>query len=116
MPSQVFDGSIILLIGLTVLAVIIETVPEYSCEYRTFLRDFETLSVLIFSVEYLTRLWTCSGDQRFSRPVVAEYGITPLALVDLAAVLPFYLPLSVRVDLRMLQMLRFLVTSVAQDA
>ncbi|MFQ5575098.1 MAG: ion transporter [Terriglobia bacterium] len=109
LPSQVFDAFIISLILLNVVAVVFETVDTYSVPYRTYFRSFEVISVMIFSVEYGARLWTCTQDERFARPFLGRvrYALTPLALIDLVAVLPFYLPLLVGVDLRILRLMRF---------
>ena len=55
---------------------------------------FELISVLIFTGEYLLRVWACASDPKYGSPVRGRlrFGVTPLALIDLVAVLPFYLP------------------------
>ncbi|KAA5634708.1 ion transporter, partial [Pseudomonas aeruginosa] len=71
---------------------------------------FENVSIAIFSVEYLLRLWSiverdstqAAWKQRFAWMKSGE------ALIDLMAILPAYLNFFVRIDLRMLRILRLL--------
>jgi len=72
------------------------------------LRSFEIYSVIFFTIEYALRLWTCTLDERFRQPVWGRvrYVVTFMALVDLLAILPFYLPMLLPVDLRFLRALR----------
>jgi voltage-gated potassium channel len=71
-----------------------------------FLRIFEYLSVAVFTLEYLTRLWT--ADYRFpeSKHPYLKYLLSPMAVMDLLAIAPFYLPLVLHFDLRFLRVLR----------
>lgn len=90
------------------LAVILETVSELQARFSTFFYWFELFSVAVFTLEYLLRLWAIPLDPKFKGPVLGRirYLLTPMALIDLAAILPFYLPLALDVDLRMLRLLR----------
>jgi len=49
------------LICLNVIAVMLETVDSVEMAYRGFFNAFEIFSVLVFTVEYLLRLWTCTS-------------------------------------------------------
>ncbi|MDM7912762.1 MAG: ion transporter [Methanotrichaceae archaeon] len=91
--SKYFDPFIMGLIVLNVVAVVLETVNWIYVRYATFFRIFELFSVAVFSVEYVLRLWTCTVDPRLRDPIRGRlrYVITPLAIIDLLAVLPFYL-------------------------
>jgi voltage-gated potassium channel len=107
--SRVFDISILTLIFLNVLAVIVGSVPSVQERYATFLDVFETVSVMIFTVEYLARVWSCTADSRFARPIIGRirFSVRPMPVVDLLAIVPFYLPF-LGVDLRSLRVLRLL--------
>jgi voltage-gated potassium channel len=72
------------------------------------LKWFEVVSVFIFTVEYILRLWTCVEQDAFSTPLKGriKFMFTPLAVVDLLAILPFYLPMFITLDLRFLRILR----------
>lgn len=102
--SYGFDVFIRALITLNILAVIVETVPGVLTEARELFLWFEWLSVAIFTVEYLLRVWSATASERYRRPVLGRlrFALTPLALIDLMAILPAYLP-AAGVDLRVLR-------------
>lgn len=108
LPSRIFDVFIMTLILLNVIAVILGTVERISSQYALFLRIFEVFSVAIFTVEYFLRLWSCTTDNRFENPIIGRirFAVTPLALVDLMAILPFYLPMVIPFDLRFIRAVR----------
>lgn len=108
--GRAFDTFIVTLIAVNVLAVILETVGVLAERYGDFFRILEVVSVVIFSLEYVLRLWTCTINERFGRAVVGRlrFSLTPLVLVDLGAVLPFYLPMLIPLDLRFLRVLRLI--------
>lgn len=85
------------------IAVILESVTQIATAYGKFFEWFEVFSVAVFTVEYLLRLWI--GPERGSR---LRYIFSPLALIDLVAILPFYLGSLIGVDLRILRLLRLL--------
>jgi len=105
--SRVFDIFILCLIGLNVLALVAETVESIHIRAPTFFKWFETVSVIIFTVEYLLRLWSCTAATAYALPVRGRlrFAVTPLAVVDLLAVLPFYLPF-IGIDLRFIRAIR----------
>ncbi|MFW6051837.1 MAG: ion transporter [Myxococcota bacterium] len=106
--SRFFDAFLMALIGANVLAVVLETVQSVYSAHRTLFHAFDLFSVAVFSVEYVLRIWTCTVKPRFRHPVGGRlrYAVTPLALVDLIAILPFYLPLAFPLDLRIARVLR----------
>ena len=106
-PSWLFDIAIRLLIALNVLVVVIETIPEAAAFAGEWFRLFDLFSVAVFSVEYLGRVWSCTSDERYRQPVAGRirFALTPLALIDLFAVLPFWLPMT-GLDLRILRGVR----------
>mgnify|MGYP001269008397 FL=1 len=105
--GRVVMFSLIGLILLNVLAVMAESVAWIKADYGSWLSGFETFSVTVFVVEYMLRIWSCTANRRF-RGVVRgriRFALTPLAIVDLLAVLPTLL-LWVGVDLRFLRLIR----------
>lgn len=107
--SRVFDIFILSLIGLNVAALVLETVDPVYQKCPALFRVFEVVSVAIFSVEYLLRLWSCTTSGRRAHPVLGRlrFSVSFMGLVDLLAVLPFYLPF-LGVDLRFLRAVRLL--------
>ena len=110
--SRFVNHSLILLIVLNVVAIILESVATIYGRYERAFWYFEVFSVAVFTVEYLARVWSSIEleDASGSSPVIGriKYMMTPLALVDLIAILPFYLSLYLPFDLRFLRGLRLL--------
>ncbi len=110
--SRIADIALVALVASNVLAVILESVGSLAQAYGTFFSWFESFSVAIFTIEYALRLWTCVEDHRLpDRPplfVRLRYMFSPLALLDLAAFLPYYLSMFFGIDLRFLRALRLL--------
>lgn len=106
--SIIFEEAILVLILLNTLAVIMETVHSINLQYGQFFKDFEIFSVIVFSIEYIFRVITCTKDERYQSSVVGriKYIFSIMALIDLFAVLPFYLPYIIPLDLRFLRILR----------
>ncbi|HYH83565.1 MAG TPA: ion transporter [Longimicrobium sp.] len=107
--NRVVDGALLGLILLSVLATVLGTVPAFAAACARPLAVIEALSMLVFSAEYLARLWAAPVDPRYRGAVRGRlrYAVTPMALVDLLAVLPFYLPVfGIGVFARALRMLR----------
>lgn len=107
LASRWVNYGIVALILTSVVAFLLETIPEVRAVHGSRLVLFETLAVAVFTVEYAGRLWTAREDDRYA-------GIggrlrwmgSPLAVVDLLAILPFYLGFLVPVDLIALRLLR----------
>jgi len=105
--SKCFEAFIISLIILNVIAVVLETVDWIYAIWAPIFDDINLFSVAVFSVEYILRAWCCTVDPRYRDPVLGRlrHALTPIALVDLMAVLPFYMPL-VFPNLRFLRVAR----------
>jgi voltage-gated potassium channel len=106
--SRAFDLFIMTLIVLNVVMVICETVAWVEARYAALLFWAEVVSVAVFTVEYVLRVWCITSDPRYRRHVFGRlaFALTPLALVDLIAILPFYLPMLVTIDLRFVRAIR----------
>ena len=105
-----FDAAIVAIIIVNIIVMILDTftgLPE--AEYQAF-KIIEVVSVIIFTVEYALRIWTAPLLFPEMTPSRARfrYARSFMALVDLLAILPFYLPVVVRIDLRALRMVRLL--------
>lgn len=101
------DLSITLLIVFNVIAVMLETVTWIAEPYRPLFAAFELFSVAVFTAEYVLRLWSCTSDARYAEPLRGRvrYALRLLPLVDLVAILPFYIEF-LPLDLRLVRMLR----------
>ncbi|HFD16170.1 MAG TPA: hypothetical protein ENJ38_07695, partial [Rhodospirillales bacterium] len=106
---------LVLLILVSVVGTVIESLPRIPPLLRDLLWDLEVFVVAVFTVEYLARLWAVVEDRgsRYAHPLWGRlrYAVTPAALIDLIAILPFYLSLlspGSLVVLRLLRVLRIL--------
>jgi voltage-gated potassium channel len=107
--SRVFAIFMILFILLNVVSVTLETVESLSTRYGALFVAFDVFSIAVFTVEYALRLWTCTLDKRYEHPIWGRlrYATSPLAMIDLLAIVPFYLPFILP-DMRFVRILRLL--------
>lgn len=105
--GRVFDIFILALIFLNVVAIVIGTVKSVEERYEVLLHRFELFSVVVFSIEYVARVWSCVSRQEYSKSITGRlrFMAKPMTVIDLLAVLPFYLSF-VHTDLRFLRALR----------
>lgn len=94
--GKTFDLAVIALIVVSLVTFSIETLPNLSSWAKRVLWYIELTTVIAFTVEYLLRLAVASHKGRF---VFSFFGI-----IDLAAILPFYLSLGI--DLRSVRVFR----------
>ena len=110
--SKAFDTFIVTLILLNIAVFAAETVPTMEARYATEFFVFEVVSVAIFTVEYLARLWVAVEVPFLARlsPLQARLAMArrPALIIDLLAILPFYLAQFFSIDLRVLRILRLL--------
>ncbi len=99
---------LVVLIVLNILAVVLETMASVARLYARAFDLFEAFSVVVFSLEYALRIWSCIEDPRYARPITGRlrFALRPLVLIDLLAILPFYLPLVMPLDTRMVRAVR----------
>jgi voltage-gated potassium channel len=104
--------ALLLLIAANVIASIVETDAALAQSAQPFFYWFEWASVVIFTIEYALRLWSCTTDPRFKALIRGRVrmAFTPMAIIDLAAIAPFYFDLLLpgTLDLRFLRALRLL--------
>lgn len=96
--GKAFDLVIQAMIVVSLVSFSIETLPDLSIETRRILKGVEVASIAIFTVEYLARVFVATHKRAF---LFSFFGI-----VDLLAILPFYL--STGLDLRSLRSFRLL--------
>ena len=107
---KVFERWISLLIVVNLIALVAEHIPSIYTPFTAWFHVLDVFSVTIFTIEYLLRLYLAPEDEEFKaahRPRV-RYALSPFALIDLIAVLPFYLQAFIPLDLRALRLLRLL--------
>jgi voltage-gated potassium channel len=110
--SKIFDTFIVTMILLNIAAFMAETVKSVHEQYGVWLWWFEIVSVVVFTLEYLARLWTAVEMPFLARmsPLKARLTLARKGglIIDLLAILPFYLSLIFNIDLRVLRVLRLI--------
>lgn len=109
LSSNIFDGIIITLIIVNVILVIAQTF-SLPAAVETVFYYIELVSVIIFTIEYVLRVWTSDLMRPEIRPLKARlrYIFSFMAIIDILSILPFYLPFLLPIDLRVLRILRVL--------
>jgi voltage-gated potassium channel len=101
---------IALLIVINLVAMTLESVPALEASYGPLFTAIETLSLVVFTIEYGLRVWVARDHDphRHHKPGRAQWQFitSPLGVIDLLAVLPFWLALVVPLDLRMVLVFR----------
>ena len=98
LPGKIFTFTVQILIIVSLVTFSLETLPDLSPKTKQVLNLVEVITVIIFTLEYFLRMIVAEGKLRF---IFSFYG-----LVDLAAVLPFYI--SSGIDLRSVRAFRLL--------
>jgi len=111
--SQYVEWLITVVVLMNCSAVILDSVPEVHAEYKDFFHELEFWSVMFFTVEYVSRVWSLGakfvkgegGPWKGRR----QYMLSPFGLVDFFATMPHYLHIFFpTLDLRILRVLRLL--------
>lgn len=105
--GEYIDYFIMLLIVANAISVMLETVQSLYTQYTVAFFAFEAVSVLVFSTEYIGRLWAAPEHPDYSsHPVWArlDYATSPYMVIDFLAIIPFLF--GAFVDLRFLRALR----------
>lgn len=107
-----FDWFLITLIIANVIIVMLETMPALHAQYHQQFFVFEVFSVIVFTIEYIARIWTCTLEGNQSSLSTSKlsarfrFMLRPMSIVDLLAILPFYLSMFIGLDLRILRLFR----------
>lgn len=98
-----FEKIIQILIVISLISFAFETLPNLSTTWQTVLKYTEIFIVLIFTIEYIIRISLCRPRLKY---VFSFYG-----LIDLIAILPFFLATGIDIKsvraFRLLRLLRF---------
>jgi len=94
-------------------AVILDSVPEIHAQYKDFFHELEFWSVMFFTCEYISRVWSLGAkynkEEGGSWKGRFQYMLSPFGLVDFFATMPYYMHIFLPgLDLRILRVLRLL--------
>jgi len=110
--ALVLHRGLVLLICANVLAIVLESVPSLAAGFGAAFHTLEAVSLAVFSVEYVVRLWTAPEHVRYralspGRARLAYAASWP-AIIDLLATLPLLVGLLGYSELKVLLLLRLL--------
>ena len=110
LPSRIIDTIISGLIFSNVVVIILDSYPEIHKEYNYYFKLFEIFSVCIFTVEYFLRIWTSPllYKRKYTFSSYIKFIFSGSGIIDLLAIIPFYLPLVFTMDLIFIRSLRLL--------
>ncbi|MBM4086466.1 MAG: ion transporter, partial [Planctomycetes bacterium] len=105
--GRAFDAAVLVLIVSSVVAFIAESYEDVAKQYAEFFRGFEAFVVAAFTLEYALRFWTCTYRTEDNAPSSFRskwaFVVSPMSIIDLLAILPFYVQVG---DLRVVRVLR----------
>lgn len=106
--ARYIEFGLLILIFVNILALMLESVQEVNARYADILKYVEVFSILVFSIEYVLRVWSCVENPIYHKPLTGRrrYMSSGMAVIDLLAILPFYLAF-LPIDLRFIRMIRF---------
>jgi voltage-gated potassium channel len=107
--SRIVNGFIFSLILINLILIILETEQKLFTRYASIFKFVDIFSVVIFTLEYLSRLFACTENPKYRRPVFGRirFALSFYILIDLIAILPFYIPMLITFDLRFIRIIRF---------
>ena len=112
LASLIVHRGLIAMVIASVSAVVLETAPELSERFGTLFTVVEGIAVVVFTGEYLLRVWGAPDHTPYAEmsPAQARWTFmrTGSALIDLLSILPFYLAFFIPADLRVLVLFRLL--------
>ncbi len=109
LAERIFELLLILIILLNIAAIIMDSIQEVNEKYGHLFREFEIFSMVFFTIEYIARIYSIVEHPAYRDPIKGrlKYVATPLAIIDLLSILPFYLRF-LPVDLRFLRIFRLM--------
>ena len=108
--STLFDVFIIALVVVNIVAVFLESDADIFQKYEQHFYFLEIFSVSVFTAELVARLWSITADEKYNHSLKGRlrYARSPMLIIDFLAVLPYFIPLFVTVDVKFERALRFL--------
>ncbi|MCH5255173.1 MAG: ion transporter, partial [Lachnospiraceae bacterium] len=106
--SRAFDFFIVTAIVVNIAVLFLETF-DAAAEYLSVLRMIELITIIIFGIEYLLRIWTAEYlyPDKSKGKAVLRFLVSFDGIVDLCTILPFFF-LSGFIAFRMLRVVRIL--------
>ncbi|HFC93606.1 MAG TPA: ion transporter [Leucothrix mucor] len=103
---------LVVLIISSVISVILESDKDLANQYENGFYYFEFFAFSLFSIDYLLRVWIApeatNSNKKSDLKLRLQHIVTPMAIIDLLAILPFFLGFFIADDLLILRSLRLI--------
>ncbi len=106
LPAKIFGAFIVALIALNIVVVTADTFSDISAEYGTLFLVIDYVTAVIFTIEYILRIWTADLLYPDAKHPRIKYFLSLWAIVDLIAIMPLFIPMVAHVNLRVLRSIR----------
>ena len=108
--SILFDMFIVSMIFLSIAGLVLASIPTFLENHFFLILGIELLTGVVFTIEYLLRIWACTADPAYARPVTGRirYALGLFQVIDIVALLPYYLALFFPFNVEFLRVLRLL--------
>ena len=109
--SRTIDIMVMTLVFGNVAVTVLESVESLYTPYHDLFLGFERISIVAFTAEFLCRLWSAADSRPETESATLNrlhYLRSPLAIVDLFAIAPFYVFPLLGLDLRFLRVFRLM--------
>lgn len=110
--SAIINWALVGAIVVTLAATVMQSVPAMAAAYGRLFELIEYAALAIFSLEYALRLWVAAEHPPWRRlgafRAALRASVSPAGLIDLAAILPFWLSFFVSTDFRIVLVLRLI--------
>lgn len=84
----------IILILINIILSILKTESSIFTKYEPIFNIIWFFSIIVFTIEYVLRIWTCTANPRYKDPIKGRirYALTIYPIIDLIVLLSFYMP------------------------
>jgi voltage-gated potassium channel len=108
--NLIFDYFLVILIVLNVLAAAGDTLTNITAIWKDILKGFEIFSIFVFTLELILRIYISDLTHPSKNWYTSafRFAFSTFGLIDILAILPFYLPFIINLDLRFLRILRLI--------
>jgi len=93
--DKIFQTFIFLVIISNVVLFIISTEDDIYNAHQSLLNGLDLASVIIFTIEYVLRVWSCLERKKYAKKGPfrgrISFMLTPISIIDLAAILPYWI-------------------------
>lgn len=103
-----FDYFMMTCITLSIIELGVETFYDFTTAHHIILTVINNVFIILFTLEYLGRIWVATLLYPELSPGKArlKFMTSTNGIIDLMAILPFYIPMAMHLDLRALRLLR----------